>query len=365
MKLNPSEKILLALLRKTLSNKPLPTELFAAASPEDWDACYRMTAAQGVSVLVVDAVLQLPEECQPPWPLKVAWALEVERYEAQYQCYCRRAEELMDFYARHHIAAVQLKGVGFSPHYPVPAHREGGDIDLFTYSADPSLLSDGEANRLADELMERQGIEVDYTHTKKHSNFYYHGIPVENHKTFINCEIYTLAKKMDPVLRRLMNPLEVTLCGKYRVKTPSPAFNTLFLAFHAAQHYTHSLKLHHLCDWACLLHRHGLHLPEEVTDRRFIRFVHAMTQVCNDYLGTDIPLPTSDRKLSEEIIREVLYPKYTKEVPEGSGWQTFVFKLRYLWHYYRFSNQVFHLSFLKCFGGSAIRFCRRTLGFMP
>ncbi len=359
-----SDQLLLALLRKALSDKNLPTELFAAASPEDWDACYRVAAAQGVSVLAMDAVLQLPASCQPPWPLKVAWAMEAEKYEEQYRCYCRRAEELMAFYARHHIAAVQLKGVGFSPHYPIPAHREGGDIDLFTYSADPSLMGDSEANHLADELMEQQDIEVDCTHSQKHSVFYYHGIPVENHKTFINSETYALAAKMDPVLRRLLEPQEVTLCGEYRIHTPSPAFNTLFLAFHAAQHYTYGLKLHHLCDWACLLHRHGLHLPEELTDRRFIRFVHALTQVCNDYLGTNIPLPTSDRRLSEEIIREVLHPKFTKETPEGRGWEIFVFKFRRLRHRYHLCNHVFHVSWLKWFGRAFGRFCRKLLAVM-
>ncbi|MCS3155123.1 nucleotidyltransferase family protein [Phocaeicola dorei] len=43
-----------------------------------------------------------------------------------------------------------MKGVGLSTYYPIPSHREGGDIDIFTYSADHSRKSDAEANLLAD-----------------------------------------------------------------------------------------------------------------------------------------------------------------------------------------------------------------------
>ena len=32
---------------------------------------------------------------------------------------------------------------------------------------------------------------------------------------------------------------------------------------HLAQHYARGLALHHLCDWACLLNRYGLHIPED------------------------------------------------------------------------------------------------------
>lgn len=90
-----------------------------------------------------------------------------------------------------------MKGVGLSTYYPIPSHREGGDIDIFTYSADHSRKSDAEANRLADRLMEEKGIEVDLEHSEKHSMFYYKGIPIENHKTFINSETYHIAVKMD------------------------------------------------------------------------------------------------------------------------------------------------------------------------
>ena len=90
-------------------------------------------------------------------------------------------------YATHGIRTVQLKGVGLSALYPVPSHREGGDLDIYTFSADASKLTDGQANALADELMRRQGIDVKMR-SYKHSNFRYRDVPVESHKCFLNVQ---------------------------------------------------------------------------------------------------------------------------------------------------------------------------------
>ena len=54
--------------------------------------------------------------------------------------------------------------------------------------------------------MEEKGIEVDLEHSEKHSMFYYKGIPIENHKTFINSETYHIAVKMDKLLQERYNP---------------------------------------------------------------------------------------------------------------------------------------------------------------
>ena len=67
-------------------------------------------------------------------------------------------QELQQFYRGHGIASVQMKGVGFSAGYNMPHHREVGDIDIFNYSADTSVMNHKEANTLADKLMEKGDI---------------------------------------------------------------------------------------------------------------------------------------------------------------------------------------------------------------
>ena len=149
-----SELLLFALLRSSLHEQEVEQVFFDQATDEDWKQCHQIAAAQGVMALSWDGVLRLPKELQPPLALKLTWAMAVERYEAKYLRYCKTVDELSAFYASHGITTVQLKGVGFSTYYPVPAHREGGDIDVYTYSADKNKMSDAEANALADKLMQ-------------------------------------------------------------------------------------------------------------------------------------------------------------------------------------------------------------------
>ena len=151
--LNTSERMLFALLRASLHQKEAEQTFFQQVSEEDWKQCYRLAAKQGVMALAWDGIITLPTDLQPPRALKLTWGMAVQDYEAKYARYCRTIQELSAFYAEHGIVTVQMKGVGLSSYYPVPAHREGGDIDIFTFSADKSEMTDAEANRLADKLM--------------------------------------------------------------------------------------------------------------------------------------------------------------------------------------------------------------------
>lgn len=327
-----SEKMLFALLRVSLKGKPVQLSVFTGASTQEWQQCYKLASRQGVMALAWDGILFLPAEWQPPRDLKLVWGIAVEQYEKRYRRYSHTVYELSVFYAAHGITTVQLKGVGMSSYYPVPAHREGGDIDIFTYSADRNRMNDIDANRLADELMEMQGIEVDRAHSEKHSMFFYKGIPIENHKTFLNVERYRMAVRIENILKEILCPQMVKLLdGEYRVQIPSPAFNTLFIAFHAIQHYGCGLTLHQLCDWACLLNRYGLHLSPEITDKRFLQAVAALTQITNGLLGTDIAIDGSE-KLAEKMIYEILHSPYAEEVPAMNKARILAFKAGRLLH---------------------------------
>lgn len=338
--LNIPEQMLFALLRASLQETEVDTVSFRQATAEDWKQCYRLACAQGVMALAWDGLCKLPSVLQPPLSVKLSWATGVEAYEKRYHRYCKIVDELTRFYAGHGIATVQLKGVGLSTLYPVPAHREGGDIDIYTYAADRTVLSDAEANRLADDLMRQQGIEVDAEHTPKHSLFYWEGIPVENHKTFLNVERYRMALLVEQRLHALCQPQEVALPdGAGRVWIPSPAFNTLFVAFHAVQHYGCGLSLHHLCDWACLLRRYGLLLAPEGWDARFVRAIFALTCLCNRLLGTQVPVP-DDRGLADRMLAEILHPRYGHELPSDNKLAILVFKARRFFYHLRLRQEV-------------------------
>ena len=339
MTLNTPTKMLFALLSASLHEKEVDTRPFINASAEEWAACYRLAGAQGVMALAWGGVVKLPTELMPPRQVKLSWASGVMAYEKIYDRYCNTAVELAEYYAEHGIRMMQLKGVGFSVLYPNPMHREGGDIDIYTYAANKEQMSDEQANSLADELMRRQGIKVN-THNPKHSEFYYKGIPIENHKTFLNVETYEAAVQVERALKENMNPV-ITALGEGSVLTPSPTFNTLFIAFHACQHYGSGLALHHLCDWAVILKHYGLHIPEGVTNQGFLDGVAALTMLCNRYLGTDVEV-NADEQLVTDMLDEMLNPRYAAEVPTKNKVGIIVYKTKRLLYTHRLKKRILY-----------------------
>ena len=344
--LSLSEKMLLALLRSSLHQEKTDTAFFSNVSSDDWQACYQLAVKHGVKALAWEGVMTLPAALQPSRGLKVSWALSVELCEKQYRRYCKTVDKLSKFYADHGIAMMQLKGVGYSSLYPVPSHREGGDIDVYTYAAPGSGLTDAEANALADRLTQQSGIEVDTRHNVKHSEFYYKGIPVENHKTFLNVERYDVASHVEKILKHVMDP-QVTALEDGEVLTPSVAFNTIFISFHALGHFPEMMTFHHLYDWAVLIKRYGLQLPEELKDPSLLEGIAAMTHLCNEWLGTSVLVERGQERV--EMLKEhMLRPTYTYQVPVSGKMAILVYKFKRMIYCYRLKSTFLHYPLWKC-----------------
>lgn len=354
--LNKPQEMLFALLRASLHEKEVEVSYFDGATNDDWKQCYQLAVAQGVMALAWDGVHRLPAKLMPFRNLKLTWAMAVEMYEAKYRRYCKTVDELSALYVRHGIGTVLLKGVGFSTYYPLPMHREGGDIDIYTYSADATKMTDKEANQLADKLMEEQGIEVEH-HSVKHSNFIYKGIPIENHKNFLNVEIIPEAVQADAVLYRKLNPQIVELV-EGKVQIPSPEFNALFISFHALQHYGSGIALHHLCDWAMILKRYGWFIPEEIQEKQLLEGMRALTQLCNEFLGTSVAVEGGEY-IAVEMMGEILNPPYARVVPVQSKVGIILYKTRRLLHTHHLKCQVFDISLRRRIWDSILTHLRR------
>ena len=342
--LNTAEEMLLALLRGALHHRETEVEYFMSVTAGDWQKCYQLAVEHGVMALAWDGVMKLITPCQPPKALKLNWYMAVENYEKKYLHYCRTVDELSHLYASHGIATLQLKGVGYSVNYPVPSHREGGDIDIYTYAADGSGMTDNEANALADHLMEKQGIRVDDCHSFMHTAFRYMGVPIENHRRLLDVYRYKAGRQVASWLQQHVLP-QWTKLQEGKVMTPSPEFNTVYLAFHTFHHYGNGLKLHHLCDWAIQMMRYGLSLPEEITDKRFLRGVAALTNLSDKLLYTAVSAPCEE-KLEGEMLQEMLRPKYADVVPANTKLGILIYKTRRLFHKYRLNNSVLRGSLI-------------------
>jgi len=340
------EQILIALLKAALNQTAVQDVEWTSVTEAEWDECLMVAARHGVAALAWDGINQIPGGRKLLKDVIFSWGLTVEQCELKYEEHCQAASHLQDLYARHGIAMVQLKGVGFSTYYPIPEHREGGDIDIYTWSADEDRLSNHEANQLADSLMREQDIAVDTEHSPKHSNFLFEGVPVENHHTLLNVYNGGIAIPMNNLLMRLLKPQTVQLChGQYYVKVPPASFNALFIGFHDAQHFGNGFCLHHLFDWACLLKRHGWCLPAGVDDKRLVRFLYAITHLSNQLLGTDVEVP-ADKKVAEHVFQEMMHPLFPhkQKIKEKSKVMILYRKTCRFLYRYRAKRMVFDAS---------------------
>lgn len=328
-------EMLLSLLRAALHQREVEISFFQHSTTKDWLECYRLAVRQGVPALAWSAIERLPKEFCPPLNVKLSWALLEEKQIDRYRIHCQTANELTKFYKKHGIATVVLKGIGLSRLYPTPTHREGGDIDIYTYSADKNLMTDEEANKLANELMKQQGAEIDYSYIKVHSSFFYNEVRFENHRRFLNFETFTKLADIENWLKEYLHPQSVELLnGVCNINVPSVAFERVFVSLHAAQHYGTGLSLRHLCDWVILAQHTGDKQPYEPDNKYYLRVTMALSQLCNQYLGTSIPVECCD-KLPNEMMKEIIHPPFSHKIPFKNpiraSWYKIRLKLHLLW----------------------------------
>lgn len=355
----PERKLLFELLRLSLNGEMNEFSFEEQLTDTLWSKCYTLSCEQGVMALAFDGAMLLPSDLQPPKNIKIQWGMNVQNYIEKYNYYCNVAGELYAFYKKNGIAAVQLKGVGLSLNYNNPSSRQGGDIDIYTYSETDSL-TDKQANTKADTLMQDMGIEVDSS-GYKHSNFYYKNIPIENHKNFLNVEHYSLAKKYNSVLLKYLKPQESILNEKgAKILTPSVEFNCLFITFHAAQHLTSGIKLHHIYDWAVLLKKYGNRIPQEVNDSSFLEWVDVLTHICNSYLGTDAPYSGSlNKKLYDLTLKEIFTPYSETVRPPGNPVGIFIYKLKRFFRNNKITGDILGNTIYRAFWFSLVAHLKR------
>lgn len=355
IELKRSEEMLLVLLRTALHQREVEVSSFKEATPEDWLQCFRLAVRQGVSALAWEGVERLPIEYAPPLDVKLSWALKEKKQQGKYQKHCQVLNELTQLYAQYGIATMVLKGVGLSRLYPVPAHREGGDIDIYTYSADKSRMTDEEANRLADELMREMGAFVEDTLFRKHSEFVFQGVTFENHCLFLHVkECRSIAKAELWLEEHRASQMVELLDGECHVEVPTVTFDRVFVALHAAHHYGDGLSLKHLCDWTLLAQQGGVELPKELDDKYLKRAVASLTLLCHRYLGLGLSIEGGEM-MANEMMREILHPRYFRKTPPSDPVKAYWWGIKERWHMFILKRRLLGVSFWGKIRGLCVR----------
>lgn len=305
-------KMLLSLLKCGLNDDTkVNAELFKGRTDEDWVRMYNLGHDNAVTPILLEGLEKSPEINAPKEVIEAMQ--ETDMYAKHYHMKQERVlGEVMNISAKKGIDVVPIKGIGFSLNYPNPQRRFGGDIDVFTFKHGTDF-SEPENNmtNVFDEIFEKRGIDVKKTNPK-HSEFEYRGMPIENHRTFVDVKNRYLhvpdALKINNYLLKHLKPTEQTLPMGTKILTPSKEFNTVFLAYHSMTHFIGSgINFHHLADWAVHIKKNGLKVPEEIKGTSVERFMYAMTNLSNKYLGTKVKAP-EDKKLENAIFNKMVDP---------------------------------------------------------
>ena len=283
-----------------LGAAPVSDTADTAVTPGSWERIYRMAADHGLSAVVWDGICRLPAAQQPPRETRIRWALSAEKLEERYRHQQQTASKLAARFSEEGLRMLLLKGLGLSRDYPLPEHRECGDIDIYLY---------GQSDK-GDRVLHEIGAHL-YFDVPKHSEYVWDGVLIENHRTILNVRRNRTERELNAVLVRLLEK-EGTHGLAPGIQAPRATFNAIFLIRHAAVHFQkEGIVLRHLCDWACFLTRHWDEIDHALfrtamEDYRMDRFADLMTAAAVECLGAEVPGPECEAGMLGRFMEEVL-----------------------------------------------------------
>lgn len=278
--MNDSVHYLFALLRKAL-HPERPEPMLGTLTP-DWRAIYRLAAHQGVLAVAWDGMQQaatvgdIPPLAMPDRTLKIQWALAVDgiekRYKRQRACVDRMAQALDEAHER----ALLFKGVSLAQFYPIPQHRECGDIDIYPM--------DGRFESVQQVLLQAGG--QSHYDSMKHAELTLDGVMIENHRTFFSGLPTRQLREANRTLIQYAVD-SAPLFGHTAVCAPQSRFDQLFVLLHGAMHFRRGeMSLRQLLDWYVVMQQCCFRPDVAMLQHhRVLRFAAATSLLCEQFLG--------------------------------------------------------------------------------
>lgn len=295
------------LLRCALWEKNAEVTLFADVSDADWEQLYQMAYRQAVIGLIYDALITLPDACQPPRNLKLKWFMMVQKIEQSNLMLNQSLAEASTHLHQANINHILMKGQGVASFYPNPLRRQTGDIDLFFPS--PADYSK------ALEWIRMQSIQE--SEVIKHISFHWNDAHLEFHD-HLDLLHYPIAnRRMQHYFAEKLKTdgyETITINGKL-VRMLPPELNMIFVMLHALNHFLPvGVGLRQLCDWARYVHTHRNQADKEALTKLFertglLRLANAFASIQINYLGLDpalIPFEYVPEPLGDVLLQDIL-----------------------------------------------------------
>ena len=317
---NLALRILLSLLRAGLQTGSGTEQLPGVIEEAQWNEVYRMASRHGILGIIWDGIRNLSAESLIPRTLKLGWAYNTEIIGQRYDRQKKTAIEMAGLLAREGISVLVFKGLSMSMYYPVPEHRECGDIDIWLF---------GQAEK-GNRVAKAAGAKVEKENSK-HDIIYFHGVPFENHKE-LTSELLNSRNRLinKDLITRVKDDRTQPLFATDTLRTPSRVFDELYIPVHAAGHFVvEGISLRHLCDWALIVQANGGFIDMALFDKlRLGQFVRLLNTLCHEWFGIEIPLESRhrNRQLAARIGADIL--NYGSSPTTDSRWKLLQLKFR-------------------------------------
>lgn len=284
----------------------------------DWSSIHAIAEEQGLSAIILDGIVKLPEQQRPPKVFLLQWIGEtLQGYEYRYELYQRTIAEMAGFYNSHGFKMMVLKGYACSLDWPKPEHRPCGDIDIWLF---------GQQKEADTTLGKEKGVVIDKSH-HHHTVFEWDEFMLENHYDLVNVHHHRINVELENELKRLADDDShfVGVNGE-KVYLPSPNLHALFLLKHTMNDFTtSSMTLRQLLDWAFHVEKHGEEIDWEwlelVLDKYHMRdFYNCINTICVEDLGFAPQIfhgVQFNPQLKDMVLKDTIYPGFARSEPHG------------------------------------------------
>lgn len=241
---------LFGLLRMALWGKDYAS---ADATEIEWKEVLQLAKDQCVMGIVADS-FQLLDECQSQGLDKLRWLGYVIQLERKNSELNSLVVKLFGKFLSMGLAPVLMKGQAFATNYPVPLHRQCGDIDIYFKER-----TDCEKAVCWAEKVDKVAAESsDNKRERKHFTFSIGDNVVELHYFMCLFENAKLQHRLQEIIDwefAKTKPFCVDIDGK-RIETVPPTLSVLHQVLHITRHLLEAgIGLRQICDLAVYLDR--------------------------------------------------------------------------------------------------------------
>ncbi|MBP1671881.1 MAG: hypothetical protein H6Q22_1453 [Bacteroidetes bacterium] len=204
---------------------------------------------------------------------------------------------------------------------------------------------------------------------QNHSKFFFKGVPVENHKTFLNVEYTQTDKNLEKHLHKLLREqgFDTIMIDDIPVRIPTPDFTAIFLSRHDITHFLASgLVLRHFCDLALFFEKNRarinfINFENVIKEEGLCNFICSFLAIGQTYLGMpkgSFPEFSIDQQqvatLANRVLEDTFYNKYRsidkKEIETMWVPRRKLLGIKHLfrskWKYDSIENGLFFKSFI-------------------